>query len=1152
MGPSAADYEGLARTLGNDPSFLSEAAQVRARATLTDLLGEAPRYHWTYIAPRMARNLTGALFELERIAFENASSIPTYSAEALRYAYAWESLAALGEAGTRRTDLLNAAASYDLAGYEANAVCIARRMAPLLRDRGGQITTTADLAAAFLQRLFVRVLVDAEAFSIEPDAETTKSYDLYQAAAGAVFARGLRAAAHAFLAGDANEIDRAGEFLALAEKSYVFLGFASQANLSRLMRSLLPVMWQRSTWVQIGKQEHLLLWQRYLKLLARGTGRRIIASASVSELWPSQLVAVKAGLLASPESRIVRMPTSAGKTRIAELAMVNALLGEPGAKCIYVAPYRALVSEVEETFGNLLSDLGLRVTSVLGSFESDDFERLMAEDADLIVLTPEKLDLFLRLRSDFLTQVRLIVLDEGHIVDDLSRGAKYELMLTRLKIALGSAKFLVLSAVVPDQTLQDFAKWLGAGKNGVISSKWRPSVQRIGALEWRGGTGVLRYERDEHSVPGEFVPGIIEQRTYEFINDRTGRVNRRRFPQEGKSQVAAELAFVFADVGSVLVFATLPRNALAIGRALLDRLELMRLTNATVPSYFVTPNTRAAQVAAEWLGESHQVTNLLRNGIAVHHGGLPDAVRSAIEVDCRERRYKVLAATSTLAQGVNLPIRTVIFHSCWRGSETANTRMTSREYWNIAGRAGRASQETEGTVIHLVSTQQDERDYANFLANRDSTEPVESTLLQALKWINESRFSEEALGEALDAEVLAIAVEEVVRPEIVTLDNILNQSLLAVQAGRQEKTIEPVRRALKARRQQIIDRVPSADLRATYSATGLCTDSCESFREHVLEHADELGKLLPAENLDERLTGLLFDAAFGIEEMNPNTDFPGDARTLLQSWLAGSTIEDIRTEYAPEAQSIEDLTQYIEDLFVFRLPWGFAAYLRIAAQLTGIEHLGIGPQFLPAMVKFGVPFPEAAWGMTAGLPTRRLAISFARDFFVELRSSRSRESFLDWLAHLEIAEISNRYDLSGPLLDIVARALRRMGRNQLLIERAEVDAIFPITVPLRGVSFGNRRFAALNLTSGGAVRLVRDYDNVVDQNAIRVLDGSEELGFLPRDIAQVLAPEIDTGLKVQATVTEIRISNEKIDPPRIELSISRITRASGESGEAVR
>jgi helicase len=153
-------------------------------------------------------------------------------------------------------------------------------------------------------------------------------------------------------------------------------------------------------------------WRRYLTLLGRGTGRTVTESGSVSEVWPSQLRAIEQGLLSDSRNKIIRMPTSAGKTRVAEMAMVHTLVTAPASKCVYIAPYRALVGEIEEAFSHLFSDLGYRLSSILGTYESDDFEQLLVSDADVLVVTPEKLDLLQRFRREFLANVRLLILDE--------------------------------------------------------------------------------------------------------------------------------------------------------------------------------------------------------------------------------------------------------------------------------------------------------------------------------------------------------------------------------------------------------------------------------------------------------------------------------------------------------------------------------------------------------------------------------------------------------------------------------------------------------------------------------------------------------------------------------------------------------------------
>ena len=195
-------------------------------------------------------------------------------------------------------------------------------------------------------------------------------------------------------------------------------------------------------------------------------------------------------------------------------------------------------------------------------------------------------------------------------------------------------------------------------------------------------------------------------------------------------------------------------------------MDLMEKVDETIPSFFQTPRTQSVRVAREWLGDDHFVTRLLKRGIAIHHGRLPDALRKSVEDDFRHRRYRVVVATNTLAQGVNLPVRTVIVHSAWRTyADETRERLPARDYWNIAGRAGRAREETEGSVIHIaVSRNGPQRDYREFLARREDVEAVESALFQVLQALVAERISEDYVATELHAEILGILAEEGLDP----------------------------------------------------------------------------------------------------------------------------------------------------------------------------------------------------------------------------------------------------------------------------------------------------------------------------------------------------------------------------------------------------
>ena len=343
-----------------------------------------------------------------------------------------------------------------------------------------------------------------------------------------------------------------------------------------------------------------------------GLGDDILDSRSISELWPSQVATVESGLLESDESHAVRMPTSAGKTRVAELAIVHSLVERPGSKCVYVAPYRALANEIEQSFANLFHDLGYGASTVPGGYDQDEMGEDLATVDDVLVLTPEKLDLLFRLQSELLEKVALIVIDEGHIVADRQRGPKFELLVSRLRRKIPDARFLMMSAVVPDETLDDFARWLGGSSGQAISTDWRPSVLKLGRLDWDGQRGTLRFSADDVADGGlEFIPNLIKQAEYEHVAAETGRVRRPKFPS-GTRQGRCRGRRLRTDSRRLDPSSCLSMQtnwAESTATALLRRIELAELTGETVPGEFRLRTTgRAVAVASEWLGEDHLVT----------------------------------------------------------------------------------------------------------------------------------------------------------------------------------------------------------------------------------------------------------------------------------------------------------------------------------------------------------------------------------------------------------------------------------------------------------------------------------------------------------------------------------------------------------------
>ena len=1133
------DLQSRMQAVLDDPGFQKELAQVRSKATLQAIGELQSSPHWTYVANRFSRNSAAALYALEAASLADPDYAVKNERRSRQLALAWESLAKLTEGVTRPTALLNAALAYELAGYQANASYLAKEILPK-----PQLESRADiqsLVASFIQRRITVTAQLADRFLRDPP-DPRLPLDILSLELGeVVLADGLSKACRYFLSGSQSVYREAVKLLSEATKIFAGLGAPLHSNIAYGIQSVLPLMMRRSTWSQLERHSRESeVWKRYLTLLARPL------SNGVTELWPSQIKVLESGFLDSNNSAIIRLPTSGGKTRIAEMAIIDTLQQHPEAKCVFVAPYRALASEVERSMGSVLNDLGYRVSSVIGSYESDEFEEFLLQTADLLILTPEKLDLVLRLRPEISDQVKLIVLDEVHIMDDTNRGIKFELLLSRIKNRLSMSRFLVMSAVVPDSTLKGFATWLAGSPDRTVMSNWRPTIQRRARFEWQGTIGVIRFEQDpEISGLPSFVPGAIQQREYSFINPATRRRRAPRYPKPDKGDIAAELAYVFSEQGPVLVFCTQPKWVESVCKVILNKsIHYRRLTEEPIHSHFTgAVPTRSLEIAREWLGEEHIVTQALSQGVAPHHGRLPNVVREAIEVDCRAGRYKVIVATNTLAQGVNLPVRTVIIHSTWRADEEGQrSRIPLRDYWNIAGRAGRAGHETEGLVVHITLNPSDRRDY-NHYRNPKNLEPVSGALFQLLQQLVSSRISDESIenaAETLDPEILAIAVEEGV--DLVDSDKwstSLMGTYAAQQAHSQDMDIDPLIKSAQLAALNVFSRAPTPSWRQVYAQTGLSSSSCETLRQFVDANANKLRDLLINAGYDdlESLNHLVLNASLQLPEAQTTTDFAGDPEALLGLWLDGMSINEIVENVLDDTDSVERISRYIEELFGYRLPWIISALLRISKESLDIqdEKLSEYIRCYPSMVKHGLPDPVASWTMSAGITSRGVARSLAEAFEEQASDISSHEDFVTWLSSLSDDSLRHDYGVTGYLLDDLRYKLGRMAINPLLKPIRPLHEVLPLQEKVVGVSYKNRRIAALRVRPGDKLELHRDYDNPVDPNAVVVRHKAGEIGFLPRGLAQRLAPEIDSGSTIVATAVKTAQKDKSVIT--VELSL---------------
>jgi len=187
-----------------------------------------------------------------------------------------------------------------------------------------------------------------------------------------------------------------------------------------------------------------------------------ILKKEIKELRPAQEKAINKGLLEG-KNLLVCTPTASGKTLIAELGGVKNILDSKG-KLVYIVPLKALASEKFKDFKKRYA--GLRIALSIGDLDSAD---PYLADYDIIICTAEKLDSLIRHHTPWLSSIGTVVVDEVHLMNDVSRGPTLEILITVLRKLLKNMQLIALSATIGNP--EELASWLEAE---LVIDGWRP------------------------------------------------------------------------------------------------------------------------------------------------------------------------------------------------------------------------------------------------------------------------------------------------------------------------------------------------------------------------------------------------------------------------------------------------------------------------------------------------------------------------------------------------------------------------------------------------------------------------------------------------------------------------------------------------------
>lgn len=402
---------------------------------------------------------------------------------------------------------------------------------------------------------------------------------------------------------------------------------------------------------------------------------------------------------------VVSMPTSSGKTRIAEMTILQVLMTNEYVKVLYIAPYRSLAYEIEESLSLTFYPLNCRVTHLYGGTQYTSIDRQEVQSARILIATPEKAKAILRANDDVIHTIKLVILDEGHLIGSSERDIVNEMFTEELRriVKQNNGKFLVLSAVLPN--VSDISNWLTGKGEQAIECAWRPSSQRLGILDYYGTRVDLRWKGEVESFNNSFVRDVTE-----------------------KKEAVAKVAIKLSSLGSVLIYVPQTRQVLSNARVMYSLLS----KQPDVEWGNDIDWKRFELICLEEEGDKKYL-DFAKKGILCHSSILRLEVRNYMERLLRKGKARFIYATNTLAQGVNLGVSTVIIMGVTQGKAQ---NLNIRDFWNMAGRAGRAFVDTEGKILFVcdnTSNVDEHRRQADHYLNEQILDNVQSGLLQILK-----------------------------------------------------------------------------------------------------------------------------------------------------------------------------------------------------------------------------------------------------------------------------------------------------------------------------------------------------------------------------------------------------------------------------------
>lgn len=387
------------------------------------------------------------------------------------------------------------------------------------------------------------------------------------------------------------------------------------------------------------------------------------------------------------QSVLVSAHTSAGKTVVAEYAIALSLKNKQ--RVIYTTPIKALSNQKYREFSEEFHDVGLITGDVT-----------INPSASCLIMTTEILRNMLYRGSEIMREVGWVVFDEIHYMRDKERGVVWEETLILLP---DNVHYVFLSATIPNA--RQFAEWvcrLHSQPCHVVYTEYRPTPLQHYIFP-AGGDGIHlvvdemgQFKEDNFNT----AMTVLSNAGDTGKGDQRG---RKGGPRGNNNTNIFNIVKMIMErnFAPVIIFSFSKKDcelyAMQMAKLDFNTIEEKKL----VDEVFNNAMDVLSEVDRK-LPQVEHVIPLLRRGIGIHHGGLLPILKETIEILFGLGLIKALFATETFAMGLNMPARTVVFTNCQKFDGKDFRFITSGEYIQMSGRAGRRGLDDKGIVILMI------------------------------------------------------------------------------------------------------------------------------------------------------------------------------------------------------------------------------------------------------------------------------------------------------------------------------------------------------------------------------------------------------------------------------------------------------------------